>query len=371
VFCHGPSLSSPALHPRPPTYLTHSPMVGPPLLSSSCCLPACTSPCTAVYVCVGCEDGYGVWPLNSQQSATAEGWTARYVKSFTCQPCGPNQVPFLPGSNVLAAWDGSDWTLQCQDNTRGIRSGNMGSQGGNSVGLDASGGATDGATPSYEHSGTPTPPSDAGRSAGSPPVAYAPKPPAPGAQNSEAPAPTSDSAVSSDAAASAPSKGWSKPNTLGRRLAKFGDASLAVNSVVESATAMPLGRPTEPPVVTAAQTGTQPSASKYISRCETGNLFLNCPAELKSWMQLQVFDTCLLDANHVLNTSDCAPAADGVEDWFQSGMRGQATKDGVSAASHNTYMNAPWWPGQCVDCALVGGTEDPTGTYCGEGILKS
>jgi hypothetical protein len=29
-------------------------------------------------------------------------------------------------------------------------------------------------------------------------------------------------------------------------------------------------------------------------------------------------------------------------------------------------MYAPWWPGQCIDCNMVNGEADPTGTFCGK-----
>jgi len=47
--------------------------------------------------------------------------------------------------------------------------------------------------------------------------------------------------------------------------------------------------------------------------------------------------------------------------WYRRGRRRTRGSGG-----RTTYDCAPWLPGQCIDCALVGAEADPTGTYCGK-----
>jgi hypothetical protein len=61
--------------------------------------------------------------------------------------------------------------------------------------------------------------------------------------------------------------------------------------------------------------------------------------------------------------------------WYQAGMRmlqkGSSSSSSSSGEDGLQSKYAPWLPGQCIDCALVGGTADPTGTFCGECMRAS
>jgi hypothetical protein len=61
--------------------------------------------------------------------------------------------------------------------------------------------------------------------------------------------------------------------------------------------------------------------------------------------------------------------ADAVQAWYQAGRRVQ--KQGSSSSSSGSEDGeqseyAPWMPGQCIDCTLVGGTADLSGRFCGK-----
>jgi hypothetical protein len=44
--------------------------------------------------------------------------------------------------------------------------------------------------------------------------------------------------------------------------------------------------------------------------------------------------------------------------WYARGRRRDRSRGG--------HVCAPWWPGQCIDCSVVGAAADASGTYCGE-----
>lgn len=190
--------------------------------------------CCVWNLCAGCEHRYGVVPRSSHAAALAAGWASRNVKSFTCQQCGPNQVPFLPGSNLLAAWDGAKWSFRCHDSN------------------DSSSGSSFGSSSSNDQAG------------GEPPAT----------------------------------------------------SSILVGTVVPE------------------EIGHLPAAARTRPRVSTAS-------------------------------------AGDVEVWYKEGIRAQAADGSVTTVSHKSYTYAPWWPGQCIDCALVGGTADPTGTFCGERALAT
>jgi len=65
------------------------------------------------------------------------------------------------------------------------------------------------------------------------------------------------------------------------------------------------------------------------------------------------------------------PAMESSRSWYQMGMRALPTSGVVGSASHGGYTYAPWWPGQCIACNLVGGVADPSGKFCGESSVAA
>jgi hypothetical protein len=61
----------------------------------------------------------------------------------------------------------------------------------------------------------------------------------------------------------------------------------------------------------------------------------------------------------VAGPASTSVAAIRARQFFTAGVRERRDARGKFVAS-------PWWPGQCVDCALAGGVADPTGTFCSE-----
>lgn len=64
-----------------------------------------------------------------------------------------------------------------------------------------------------------------------------------------------------------------------------------------------------------------------------------------------------------------AASAEAAAAWYASGVQQAGIGGQLPMAVEDpdtTFVHAPWWPGQCIDCSIVGGKADPTGTFCGE-----
>jgi hypothetical protein len=254
----------------------------PPWIKPVACLKCAAAACdrtwnfaaaAVVSAVVGCVDGHGVVARGSKTAAAQTAWAStHYVRSFTCQACGPNQVPFLPGSNVLVVWDGATWGVKCASSS----------------------------------------------SSG---------------QNTQAPAvPPSNVELSSGL------------TTRRKRRAAAASAKslpLATSTAAEAPGAVQLPPPAPPAVVT--ESG--PVATSADSTVATQT------AVSASGLQLPDTD---FDSMHARQRRQ-------QEDWYK---RGRRRRSGSSSGGGTKYDCAPWLPGQCIDCSLVGATADPTGTYC-------
>jgi hypothetical protein len=79
-----------------------------------------------------------------------------------------------------------------------------------------------------------------------------------------------------------------------------------------------------------------------------------------------------------------AAHAKHMQDWYNCGRRHKpgrsssssggsssysSSSSGGSGGGGGSYIVAPWWPGQCIDCSVVGSTADPTGTFCSKCVM--
>jgi hypothetical protein len=213
---------------------------------------------------------HGVVPssrASTRSAAVSAAWASSYIRRFTCKACSPNAVPFLPGSNLLVAWNGATWSIRCQGTYRPA--------------LLTSTTAVIASTEPYSIRG-----GSGGYPSGSPAVAEAQL-----------------STVVLEAGAAA---------------AQAADLHAAADATVAAAAA---------------------SAA----------------------------DESVVQAAH----------AKHMQDWYKCGRRhkpgrsssSSSSCSGGSGSGGGSYVVAPWWPGQCIDCSVVGSAADPTGTFCSKCVM--
>jgi hypothetical protein len=257
-----------------------------------------------VVLFLGCAAGYGVVPASSQSKSSA--WTSTYVKSFTCEACGPNSVAFQPESNLVAVWDGANWSLQCRGS-----SSSADSSSGSDTSTGGSGGSAVGLAPQVPPQGS---------SSGGTAVGMAPRLP-PGGSSSGG----SSGGGSSSGIEASPAPGKQKGKKGKAVGLSFQQSSTAAAPGVPAATAAPTGA--IPVAVTAAA----------VTSVAVGGLVQAPPAPGASTL------AAVLKARR----------------FYTAGSRQRRN-------AYAAVDSAPWWPGECIDCALAGATASPDRTHCGE-----
>jgi hypothetical protein len=244
-------------------------------------LPPCPPPSRPH--CAGCKARYGVVPRGSKRagsSAIASAWANTYVKTFTCEQCKSNSVPFLPGSKLIVAYNGAKWSIRCEGSSSGGGSG--------------------------QPKG---------------PLANLPMPALP------------------------------KPGGSGRprRVAAGSAAQSSVVLEAASAAAAP-----------ATGDGTASAAVLPVDYAPNGAAVSTAAAAAAEGQSAETAAAqAAVEATHAKGRQYAAT-------WYKRGRRRKTYHSGSSSSSSggSSGSSAPWWPGQCIDCNVVGAKADPTGTYC-------
>lgn len=213
-------------------------------------------------------------------TALSVAWANTYARTFTCQACSSNSVPFLPGSNLVAAYDGASWSIRCEKTTS------------SKTLLDQ---------PVIGSMDTLT-----------------------GPLTSQQPGSTS---LSTGAAS--------------------GQDAVVLEAGVPLQQAAPAGAGTA-----------DPAAPTTVAAGAAGTAAVTAGAAAAD----SAASASAVEAAHSRGRRD--------QSWYKRGRRRRSGGSSSSSSSSGggggggNYVVAPWWPGQCVDCSVVGSTADPTNTYC-------